>query len=58
MITLDDATVGMAADDKSSALNYGTIKVLAQNGTLGMAAGNHSTATNPERQYQPAIQGL
>ena len=31
MITIGDAAVGMAADDLSQALNYGTLKVLAQN---------------------------
>ena len=46
MITLGDATVGLAADDRSQALNYGTLTVLAQNAALGMVAGNHSTATN------------
>lgn len=58
MITLGDATVGMAADDKSSALNYGTIKVLAQNGTLGMAAGNHSTATNQNGNINLQFKGF
>lgn len=58
MITLSDATVGMAADDKSSALNYGTIKVLAQNGTLGMAAGNHSTATNQNGNINLQFKGF
>ena len=58
MITLGDATVGMAADDKSSALNYGTIKVLAQNGTLGMAAGNHSTATNQKGNINLQFKGF
>lgn len=46
MITIGDAAVGMAADDLSQALNYGTLKVLAQNAAFGMVAGNHSTATN------------
>lgn len=58
MITLGDATVGMAADDKSLALNYGTIKVLAQNGTLGMAAGNHSTATNQNGNINLQFKGF
>lgn len=58
MITLGDATVGMAADDKSSALNYGTIKVLAQNGTLGMAAGNHLTATNQNGNINLQFKGF
>lgn len=58
MITLGDATIGMAADDKSSALNYGTIKVLAQNGTLGMAAGNHSTATNQNGNINLQFKGF
>ena len=58
MITLGDATVGMATDDKSSALNYGTIKVLAQNGTLGMAAGNHSTATNQNGNINLQFKGF
>lgn len=58
MITLGDATVGMAADDKSSALNYGTIKVLAQNGALGMAAGNHSTATNQNGNINLQFKGF
>lgn len=58
MITLGDATVGMAADDKSSALNYGTIKVLAQNGTLGMAAGNHSTVTNQNGNINLQFKGF
>lgn len=58
MITLGDATVGMAADDKSSALNYGTIKVLAQNGTLGMAASNHSTATNQNGNINLQFKGF
>ena len=58
MITLGDATVGIAADDKSSALNYGTIKVLAQNGTLGMAAGNHSTATNQNGNINLQFKGF
>ena len=58
MITLGDATVGMAADDKSSALNYGNIKVLAQNGTLGMAAGNHSTATNQNGNINLQFKGF
>lgn len=58
MITLGDATVGMAADDKSSALNYGIIKVLAQNGTLGMAAGNHSTATNQNGNINLQFKGF
>lgn len=58
MITLGDATVGMAADDKSSALNYGTIKVLAQNGTLGMAAGNHLMATNQNGNINLQFKGF
>ena len=58
MITLGDATVGMAADDESSAINYGTIKVLAQNGALGMVAGNHSTATNQNGDIDLQFKGF
>lgn len=46
MITLGDATAGLVADDHSIATNYGTLKTIAQNGTISMIAGNHSAATN------------
>lgn len=57
MITLGDATAGLVADDRSMATNYGTIKTVAQNGTISMIAGNHSVATN-EGEINMAFKGI
>ena len=58
MITIGDASVGMAADDMSQAINYGTLKILAQNAGFGMVAGNHSTATNQSGEINLQFKGF
>ncbi len=58
MITIGEASIGMAADDSSKATNYGTLKVLAQNGAFGMVAGNHSVATNQSGDISLQFKGI
>lgn len=57
MITIGEVSVGLAADDLSQAINYGTLKVLAQNAAFGMVAGNHSTATNQSGEINLQFKG-